>query len=31
MLYVRYKYREFEKVLIYDFSRHELVIPRDVV
>lgn len=31
LLYLRYKYRELEKVLIYDFSRNELVVPRDVV
>jgi Domain of unknown function (DUF3395) len=30
LLYIRYKYRELEKVVVYDFSRVELVIPRDV-
>lgn len=30
MLYLRFKYRELEKVVIYDFSRVELVVPRDV-
>eukprot|EP00347_Sterkiella_histriomuscorum_P012930 403366679 len=31
LLYLRYKYREMENVLIYDFSRRELVVPRDVL
>jgi hypothetical protein len=31
MLYLRYKYRQLEKVVLYDFKRVELVVPRDVV
>ena len=30
LLYLRYKYREMEKVVVYDFNREELVVPRDV-
>ena len=31
LLYLRYKYRDLERVLIYDFSLQVLVVPRDVV
>ena len=31
LLYIRYKYRELMKVVVYDFNRNQLVIPRDVV
>lgn len=31
LLYLRYKYRGLTKVLVYDFGRIELVLPRDVV
>ena len=31
LLYLRYKYRDMMKVLVYDFNRAQLVIPRDVV
>ncbi|CDW77285.1 UNKNOWN [Stylonychia lemnae] len=31
LLYLRYKYRDMENAVIYDFSRRELVIPRDLM
>ena len=30
MVYIKYKYRGLERVLIYDFSKETLVIPHDL-
>ena len=31
LLFIRFKYRDLMKVVIYDFSRVELVLPRDAI
>ena len=30
LLYLRYKFRGLEKVLLYDFSRENLIVPHEV-